>query len=305
MTTLDHKAVIANLSADERVLLLKRSDKAGLTHLSLHLGAIAIGTSLIVQEVPLKPLVMLIQGTLLVFLFTTLHETVHQTPFMNRRLNDWVGRFCGFVVLVEPQWFRHFHLAHHRFTNMADKDPELSGPRPGTLGQYLWYLCGLPESVGRIKTLVRNAIKPNKDSFVSEHGKEGVKRQARIYVVIYFVLIGVSVAASTTVLLWVWLFPFLMAGPFLRAYLLAEHAGCPQVNSMFDNTRTTFTNSVVRFLAWNMPYHAEHHAYPAVPFYKLAEFHEHTKVHLTETENGYARFNRTYVTQLAAKPVTS
>ena len=64
----------------------------------------------------------------------------------------------------------------------------------------------------------------------------------------------------------------LLGQPFLRAYLLAEHARCPHVANMLENTRTTFTTALVRLIAWNMPFHAEHHAYPAVPFHKLPRF---------------------------------
>jgi fatty acid desaturase len=28
---------------------------------------------------------------------------------------------------------------------------------------------------------------------------------------------------------------------------------------------------VMHWLAWSMPYHAEHHVYPAVPFFRLRE----------------------------------
>ena len=67
---------------------------------------------------------------------------------------------------------------------------------------------------------------------------------------------------------------------------------------MFENTRTTFTNRAIRFLAWNMPYHAEHHAYPAVPFYKLPDFHELARAELKTTSDGYARFHQSYVKEL-------
>jgi len=50
---------------------------------------------------------------------------------------------------------------------------------------------------------------------------------------------------------------------------LAEHTGCAQAPNMLENTRTTYTNAFVHFFAWNMPHHAEHHAYPAVPFHAL------------------------------------
>jgi fatty acid desaturase len=48
----------------------------------------------------------------------------------------------------------------------------------------------------------------------------------------------------------------------------------------------------VRLIAWNMPYHAEHHSYPAVPFHKLPRFHGIVAAHLRSTENGYVRFHR-------------
>ncbi|WP_246694633.1 fatty acid desaturase, partial [Mesorhizobium sp. M2D.F.Ca.ET.147.01.1.1] len=67
--------------------------------------------------------------------------------------------------------------------------------------------------------------------------------------------------------------PALLGQPFLRLYLMAEHGRCPLVANMLENTRTTLTNWFVHKLAWNMPYHAEHHAYPGVPFHQLPEFH--------------------------------
>lgn len=63
---------------------------------------------------------------------------------------------------------------------------------------------------------------------------------------------------------------------------------------MLENTRTTFTTALVRFVAWNMPYHAEHHAYPAVPFYRLPQFHEVVRDHLRTTERGYGRFHKRF-----------
>ena len=78
-----------------------------------------------------------------------------------------------------------------------------------------------------------------------------------------------SLWLQTAVLLWVWIIPALLGQPFLRLYLLAEHGCCAFVANMFENSRTTFTGPLVRFLAWNMPYHAEHHAFPTVPFYRL------------------------------------
>ena len=111
----------------------------------------------------------------------------------------------------------------------------------------------------------------------------------------YATLTAASAATGSTALLWFWIIPALLGQPFLRLYLLAEHARCPHVANMLANTRTTFTNRLVRWLAWNMPYHAEHHAYPAVPFHQLPALHDIARRHLLVTENGYARFNRRYL----------
>ena len=89
--------------------------------------------------------------------------------------------------------------------------------------------------------------------------------------------------------------PSLIGQPFVRLYLMAEHGRCAHVADMFANTRTTYTTALIRWLAWNMPYHAEHHAMPNVPFHKLPDLHDLTQAHLKETEAGYTRFHRRYV----------
>ncbi len=295
MKVTDHKTIIGNLTPEQRVWFLARSDYTGLRQLTVHLAAIAFCTGLIMLEIPFFAPVLGLQGILIVFLFTPLHETVHQTPFRSKYLNLWVGRFCGFFVFLGPEWFRFFHLAHHRYTHQREKDPELSTPKPITLWQYLKYLSGLPDIANRIRTLIRNAVFTNRDEFVPARGKSKVRREARIQIALYFGLIGLSILANSTALIMIWILPILLGGPFLRAYLLAEHARCPHVSSALENTRTTLTNAFVRFVAWNMPYHVEHHAYPSVPFHKLPDFHNHIKAHIIHKQPGYFRFNQDYL----------
>lgn len=291
MSDVDHKALIAGLSSAERATLTERTNVNGLVHFTAHAGAICVGATLILLKVPLWPLIMVGQGVLICFLFTALHETTHRTPFKTDTLNVWVGRICGALVLLGSDWFRYFHLAHHRYTH----DPELASPKPETRLEYVIYLSGVPETFARITTLIRNATRENQDSYVPERAKARMMKEAQVLLVIYAGIAGLSVMLWTPVVLYVWILPFLLGGPFLRGYLLAEHARCPHVASMLDNTRTTLTTRLVRALAWNMPYHAEHHAYPAVPFHKLPAFHAHTKPHISHLENGYLGFNRRYL----------
>jgi fatty acid desaturase len=73
------------------------------------------------------------------------------------------------------------------------------------------------------------------------------------------------------------------------------------VANMFENTRTTFTTALMRFVAWNMPYHVEHHVYPAVPFHQLPALHGLMKGELRVTAEGYTAFTRDYLARIPEK----
>lgn len=292
---MDPKAVVSNLNKENRLHLTALSDRPGLIRLAQYLLAIGLCGWLIATSAPGWQLVVFVQGILLVFLFTLNHEAAHRTPFKSVWINKAVSWACGLVLILPPEWFRYFHFAHHRFTQDPDNDPELASPKPQTLWQYLVHVSGFPVWRGQIVTTLKNAVRVNHEAFVPDRGRAKVMREARIMCAVYAGLLAGSIAAGSALLVWIWLLPMLAGQPFLRLYLLAEHGRCPYVANMLENSRTTFTTSLVRWLAWNMPYHAEHHAYPAVPFHKLPEFHEITAQHLKVTQNGYVRFNVDYV----------
>ncbi|NNF79581.1 MAG: fatty acid desaturase, partial [Rhizobiales bacterium] len=183
----------------------------------------------------------------------------------------------------------YFHFAHHRFTHEPGRDPELEAGKPETLGAYLLYVSGGPVWVSNVRVLVSNALGWRDDAYVPARARGKVVREARTYLSAYAVVILVSVAAQSAALFWVWIVPF------MRLYLLAEHTRCPHVANMLENTRTTFTTRFVRFIAWNMPYHIEHHTYPAVPFHKLPAFHQVIRNQLGCTQNSYGRYHKDYV----------
>ena len=140
------------------------------------------------------------------------------------------------------------------------------------------------------------AVGQGKERFFEspERPFSGRRHRNILRIALALALAAASVVLWSPALLWAWIVPVVLGQPFLRAYLLAEHARCPHVANMLENTRTTFTTALVRLIAWNMPFHAEHHAYPAVPFHKLPRFHEFVRQHLRTTERGYVRFNRKF-----------
>ena len=292
---MDHRTIIASLTSEERDRLTAKSDVAGLAQLVMHWGAIGLLGWLIAARVPFWPLLMLPQGILIVFLFTLLHKSAHRTPFRTQWLNDTVARVCSFAIMLPTDWFRYFHFAHHRFTQDPENDPELTFPKPETLREYIVHLSGIPVWWGHIKTLAINASGRCNDAFVPAKGRSKVRTEARAMIAGYAVMIALSIYFQTAVLVYAWILPAILGQPFLRLYLLAEHGRCPFVANMLENSRTTTTTWLVRKLAWNMPYHAEHHAYPGVPFYRLPEFHALIEAHLKETETGYIRFHAKYI----------
>ena len=278
-----------------------RSDRRGLIHLAGHLGL--IGMCLwgnLAAEGALRWLAMTGQGIAMVFLFTAMHECSHATAFRSRWLNRAVGSIAGMVLLIAPTWFFYFHQDHHKFTQDPDRDPELAAPKPQGLGGYFLYLSGMPFWAGNLRVLLGTAAGRRDDAYIPASMRHAVAREARIMLAILAMLLtGLAMAGWLVPYL---LLPLLLGQPFLRAYLLAEHAGCAeQHDNMLANSRTLLTTGPVRFLAWNMPYHAEHHSFPAVPFHALPRLHRMMKDDILTLEPGYLSFHRRFLARLTTR----
>lgn len=303
MTAPDHRALVASLTPETRAELLARSDAPGLTKLAGHAAALGVTTTWIMSAWPGWQLAMVAQGILIVFLFTLLHEVTHETAFRTRWINRALAHVAGVLLVIPPTWFRAFHFAHHRHTNDPSRDPERAGRPLQNARALAWHLTGLPLWWSQLRILFDLARGDATADYIPERARAKTVREARLYLLCYGVL-AVAVMASSAVaqtVIWLWLVPVLLGQPFLRAYLLAEHGLCPPVANMLENSRTTFTNRVVRWLAWNMPFHAEHHAYPSVPWHHLPNFHEITQAHLASTSDGYIAFHREYAADLRGK----
>jgi fatty acid desaturase len=292
--------------ARERAALLAlaaRSNLRGLGQLGLHLVALlatGAGVALAQHTVWLVP-AMLPYGIVLVFLFAPLHETIHRTAFESRRLNDRVAWICGAVLLLPPEYFRAFHFTHHRYTQDPARDPELATPKPATLGAYLWQVSGLPYWRERIATTCRHALGRAGEPFIAPHARPRIAREARLLLGVYALLALGSILAGSDALLVFWLAPVLLGQPFLRMYLLAEHTGCPLVSAMLENSRTTRSTALIRRLAWNMPYHAEHHAHPALPFHALPAAHRLLESKIPVQAEGYLAVQREILATLGER----
>jgi fatty acid desaturase len=138
--------------------------------------------------------------------------------------------------------------------------------------------------------------------YVSEAAAAKIIRSVRAMTIVLMgaSLVSMAVFGRATPLLY-WVGPQLLGQPPLRAYLLAEHTGCTQDRNGLTNTRTTLTNWLVRLLMWEMPYHAEHHLYPSIPFHRLADAHGLIRDKLGYVQPGYLRWNVALARSLARR----
>jgi fatty acid desaturase len=204
-----------------------------------------------------------------------MHETAHKTAFRSRALNLAVGHLSAFMIAHRYEYYCLFHWDHHRHTQDPDKDPELIvGLKPSSDTQLAIAYTGLVQVAGREWLLLRHALTGKVSlPWIPENKGDIIVREARLYLAGYALLLVISIALHTAILLWVWIIPLLIGQLILRPYLYAEHTGCERTRSAFENTRTTYTGMVMKWFAWNMPYHAEHHAYPSIPFHALPKLH--------------------------------
>ena len=274
--------------------LSQRSDYKGLVQLGGHLGMLTLAgivLGLTWGSILMLPL-LLAYALVLTFLFAPLHETIHYTAFKARWLNNIVAAFIGFALLLPYQYFRSFHYAHHRHTQQRELDPELVGKKPFSRHSLLLHISGLPLWWSNIRSIYRHAMAVVDEPYIEERDHRKIIIEARWHLFGYIAILMLSLLTANAWIWWYWILPSLVGQPFLRLFLLAEHSGCDFSDSMLENSRTTYTVPLINFLAWNMPFHAEHHYLASVPFHALPALHAWTGQRVKYKGEGYWQVNR-------------
>lgn len=274
-------------------------------HLTLIFVSAALYTLALRTPAPLwlQALAAIAYGFTLVTMFAAMHEAVHRTAFRSRWLNDAVGWLAGLLSFYNSTFYRYYHGWHHRFTQIPGKDPELEDDRPTGVASYLAQMSGLPWWLGKLRTHTTLALgKTDRYAFLNQNTAVLSVRSVRWQLATYGFALTASIALGQPYFFVYWLVPVALAQPLLRAILLAEHTGCSNDDNALTNTRTTHTLWPVRFLMWEMPYHAEHHRYPALPFFALAQAHRSVGPQLRHVaRHGYSGLHLGLLRRLIAK----
>lgn len=292
------------LTIQELRALQGRSNLRGAIRLGIHAGLL-IGTGLLVALASGWTVVpaMFLLGVVQAALFAPAHETMHQTAFASRRVNVIVGWLTACPSLLNWHFYTAYHLAHHRHTQVPGVDPELMTVSPKTLKGYVLRILGIPFWTLRLRVIAecfRGDLSGH--PYVTEATAPTIIHSVRAMT---FLMAGGAIASAVlfgwaTPFLY-WIGPQLLGQPPLRAYLLAEHTGCTEDRNGLTNTRTTLTCLPVRLLMWDMPYHAEHHLFPSIPFHRLKDAHLLIRDKLAYLQPGYARWNWDYARSLSRR----
>ena len=197
---------------------------------------------------------------------TLVHHLSHDLLTRNRALNDALGNFlvAGFIGM-RVQSYRRIHFVHHA-ENGSVSDPEFidfSAVREkGGLARYIvHYALG-----GELLALVRKYYLPREKSAAASP-----LQMAHIAVCQVVLIALFSWVAQAWYLYLVWLYVAVSWSPMLsRLRFLVEHPG--------KDDRTVSTvgpwYEVLLFAPYRFNYHFEHHAWPALPPYRLHRAHD-------------------------------
>ncbi len=295
----------ARLSRDDLKGLMKRRDFPGLVLFFLQSFLFILLSFATVRlsaaGSPLRFVAVFLDGVVLLTFFASMHEAGHGTAFSTPWINRVVTWVSAVLMLQSPTFFREFHFEHHRRTSEPDGDPEISGapkllgPWPRNPVLYFAQASGQHLMVGKALFTVVPAILPTDAAFerffpyVRPALRSQVIRESRIATLILggSCAIGLAFVPGFSTLLLAWPVGHLALGIFV----MPEHTGLPIDGSQIHRTRSTKSNALVRWAMWNMPWHAEHHGYPAVPFHSLPELSRRIERELEHRVSGYLAFH--------------
>ena len=288
------------LAPQELNVLNTKSDLKGSVQLAGHL-AVMVGSGYLWATnissfsdrwfIALPALVL--YGFSFAIMFAPLHEASHRTVFTNNRANDALAWFAGLLSFYNSTFYRLYHKWHHRYTQIPDKDPELSDRKPTNLSEYMIEISGITWWIGKFRRHFLTAIGNLENCpFIPESSRAEVIRSNRLQLLVYAIAIAISIYFQQPWFITYWMLPLTVGQPILRILLLAEHTDRPNTDNMLANTRTTLTLAPLRFLIWNISFHAEHHLYASIPFHQLAAAHEKLGSHFECVEDGYVKVHR-------------
>ena len=292
------------LALDDLRELMQRRTSPSLLLLVGQLGAFLLVATAVVWwgQYPWRagPLALLLAWIWNSF-FCPFHECTHRTAFrspLGNRIGAWIsGIFFG----MSPSVYRTYHYQHHRYTRDPEKDPELNGkngvaPWPSGILRWTLAMGVLGIFLLKYRLLIAFAIKPRTEwpqlgpwtTQIDNPDRLVFESRVVLACWVAFLLAAVLMPPGG---LWL-IFAAWFTHVYQTLWLSTEHTGLPSGGSILARTRSVETTKFVQFSIWNMNYHAEHHAWPSIPWHALPATHTRVEKHLESFVPGYAALHR-------------
>ena len=263
------------LQKNELKNLNQKSDLFGFLQLGSHVSTVIILAY--AHALALGSWWVLVTGALLGivinFLYAGQHELSHWTVFKTKFLNEFFGRVIGFFMLFPRDYDQIMHFAHHRWTQDWERDGELTRA-PYTLASYILWMSGITYWRNRFVGIIRRARGIIIEPYIGASQEGKIIRESRWHLAGYGLIFSVSLYLESWGAVVFWLLPMLLTKPVHQLQNTIEHLGLSHEADILNNTRSTRTNALMRWLCWQMPYHTAHHSYPSVPFWQLRKLNE-------------------------------
>jgi fatty acid desaturase len=280
--------------------LQQRRNGPSAVRLTLHLGAVLVTSWVIVawsQSFLTSVMLTVALSWMVSGMFGPFHECVHKTAFESRGLNTLGACLSGLLFGMAPATYHAFHFEHHRFTHNPERDPEIMtypdalAVWPETNRAWLRLAGGTPLIQLKYAVLIRflkSEPKAGKPTALWE--PTGARRREVVWqswLIVGFWVGLVIIAITVTPAVWWLLLAFVISNAWQLLWTSAEHTGLPLEGTILNRTRTVLSNRFVRWWNWNMNFHAEHHAWPGIPWHQLPAAHELVKSNLDHLVSGY------------------
>ncbi|RSS44126.1 fatty acid desaturase [Streptomyces sp. WAC08241] len=223
------------------------------------------------------------------------HQCLHHSAFRNARLHRIVGVPLGTPMLVSYSHYRVRHLQHHRYLG-TPQDTEFFGfdtRKPLTLGALAKGLF----DVSRLVAVARDVAACVTGRWQYDMGqiapksRRAIVAEYRWFGAFVALLVAASVLGEGSLVVRLWLLPFLVAMPLHFLVELPEHILCDTSSiDVLRNTRSITGSWITTWYTNGNNLHIEHHAAMNVPINRLRERHDDVREFGVNVQRTYAEF---------------
>lgn len=223
------------------------------------------------------------------------HQCLHHSAFRSSRLHRIAGVPLGLPLLVSYSHYRVRHLQHHRYLGTPD-DTEFFGfdtRQKLTIGTLLKGMFDGTRLVAVGKDVAASFTGRWEYGLgqIAPRSRKAIIGEYRLFGLVLALAVAASAAGGGSLVLRLWLLPFVVAMPMHFLVELPEHILCD--TSSVDVLRNTRSITGSWFTTWftnGNNLHIEHHAAMNVPINRLRERHSDVQELGVHVQRTYAEF---------------